>query len=378
MLQSFFPLVVLVIVNLKISLGAFNFLSLGDWGGANINAQDKANVYAVAQAMDTTAGTTNPEFLINTGDNFYWCGIMNATDPQIKVDFEEPYSSPNLAQVPWFSVLGNHEYGYSVQAQLDYAMANPKWIMPDRYYGKRVQIDKTTNTWMTMLFLDTSPCVAEYRETDPSKWDPCSTQYPTCSPSATDDDFEGPCNFHQNIMTQNCDEQYQWFQDQLSQVPDDDWLVVVGHHPLDEVNVFDFATTLQNRGFSIYLNGHVHTMSQYTLDGWGAYVTTGAGSLVNTPDQSMAVTDKKANAHKGDVVVAAELDGTTTSYRKVDKKSRQLKGNHAYATVFNQKIAGFTAHYFSDDYTQLTTKYYGYDGSVVHQFTSDRKGGLST
>ena len=45
--------------------------------------------------------------------------------------------------------------------------------------------------YVSMIFLDTTPCIAGYRENDPQNWDPCSSMYPTCSPSATDDDFEG-------------------------------------------------------------------------------------------------------------------------------------------------------------------------------------------
>ena len=61
---------------------------------------------------------------------------------------------------------------------------------------------------ITFIFLDTSPCIRGYRGDNPANWDPCSTQFPTCSPGATDDDFEGTCNFHANIVEQSCDDQY--------------------------------------------------------------------------------------------------------------------------------------------------------------------------
>jgi hypothetical protein len=48
-----------------------------------------------------------------------------------------------------------------------------------------------------------------------SGWDPCGDYYPTCSPGSTDDDYEGPCEFHANIMTQNCTVQYMWFKEVL-------------------------------------------------------------------------------------------------------------------------------------------------------------------
>ena len=49
---------------------------------------------------------------------------------------------------------------------------------------------------------------------------------------------------------------------------------------------------------------------------------------------------------------------------------------HQYRTLWNQKVAGFTLHTFSDDYSSLTTEYIDYQGSTIHSFTvkkADRK-----
>lgn len=54
----------------------FSFLSIGDWGGAALGGQDTINVYSVSAAMANAAKDSNAKFVINTGDNFYWCGIQ--------------------------------------------------------------------------------------------------------------------------------------------------------------------------------------------------------------------------------------------------------------------------------------------------------------
>ena len=50
--------------------------------------------------------------------------------------------------------------------------------MPDprsyRYYYRRVSIG---NTNISFVFIDTSPCISEYRSSDPYGWDPCGTMY---------------------------------------------------------------------------------------------------------------------------------------------------------------------------------------------------------
>lgn len=256
----------------------------------------------------------------------------------------------------WYQVLGNHEYGYNVSAQIDLANTLPRWIMDDRYYTRRVQA--SSSQYISFIFLDTSPCVSAYRADNPSGWDPCSSQYPTCSQSSTTDDFEGPCYFHENILTQNCTEQYYWFIDQLKAVPTEDWLIIVGHHPIDEANVEDFTSALENHGFSIYFNGHVHALQQYTLDYKGAYVTTGAGSLVNTIDQTHPLTVKKLNGEDIDAVG----DTTTTT------------GSHSYQTIFNSKTAGFNLNTFSSDFSSLQVQYISYTGQVIHTFNVYRNG----
>eukprot|EP00037_Helgoeca_nana_P029004 m.344556 g.344556 ORF g.344556 m.344556 type:complete len:343 (+) comp27885_c1_seq4:4273-5301(+) len=263
-----------------------------------------------------------------------------------------------MLDVPWYNVLGNHEYGYNVEAQIQLDGLLPNWNLPSRYYTKRAQAD--SGAWISMIFLDTSPCVSAYRSSDPSGYDPCGTQYPTCSISSSSDDFEGPCEFHANIMTQSCDDQYTWFQQQLKAVPADDWLIVVGHHPADEMDVHDFVTPMTARGFSLYVNGHAHTLTQYAINGKASYVTTGAGSMIlpgeeNTRDWSHPAGNRTYRKEEG-LPLDANVHGAT------------------YVEVWNQKVSGFTVHQLDDTSTTLTTSFYDTQGQVVHSFAVDKQG----
>jgi len=334
-------------------------MTLGDWGGASISAQDKQNVYAVASQMATTAEAIDPAFIINTGDNFYWCGIQNTSDFQITTDYYLPYAASSL-DVPWYSVLGNHEYGYNVTAQVDLTNADTmkRWYMPARYWTKRIAL--STSKSMTIVALDTNPCVTEYRDDNQSGWDPCGEGITAGCSIISDktDPFEGPCLFHQNIVSQNCGDQFTWFKTTLAAVPKDDWLIVMGHHPMDEIDVEDFTTVLQDHGFDIYFNGHAHTLSQYTLDGQGAYVTSGAGSMVNTPDQGEVGHSRTPGFER----TALKVDGQNIS-------ADSQKYQHSYKTVFNSRTAGYTLSTFSSDFSSITTEYLSYTGSCLHQFT---------
>lgn len=331
----------------------YTFITLGDWGGALPGVYQPSKPYAqnvkdVAAQMAKTAEANDVKFIVNTGDNFYWCGIQNTSDFQVQKDWVEPYSAKSL-QVPWYGVLGNHEYGYNVDAQIELGKIYKTWVMDARYFTKRVQMEG--NNYVSMIFLDTSPCVQEYRSDSKSGWDPCG-DFPTCSLSGGTDDFEGTCNFHENILSQDCGAQLSWFKKALAAVPSDDWLIVVGHHPAQEMDVEDLTSAMQARGFDLYLNGHVHTLNQYTVDGKGAYVTSGAGSLVVSRDQ-LPGTPHQCRTHN----VSIGLDIGPSGH------------GHSHKAVFTAHTSGFTLHTFSSDFSSLTTDFIDASGSKLHSFT---------
>jgi hypothetical protein len=237
------------------------------------------------------------------------------------------------------------------------------WVMPARYYTQRIQVSSSPLTYLSLVFLDTSPCYSGYRSNEESLWDPCMVEYPTCSQhNSRDDDFEGPCMFHENILSQDCSAQYNWLKTTLQGIPSSDWLIVVGHHPIDECDVKDLTGLLQQRGFSLYLNGHVHSLIQYTLDGTGAYITTGAGGMVDTADQENPITKaKKAGLPvTKEILKAGGISETATP--------------HDYVTVWEEKVAGFTLHSFNSDFTQLSTYFIDYLGNILRTIIVNKQG----
>mmetsp|Transcript_60892 Transcript_60892/g.181433 ORF Transcript_60892/g.181433 Transcript_60892/m.181433 type:complete len:412 (+) Transcript_60892:91-1326(+) len=315
----------------------YSFITLGDWGAVGLGSFHVNAVKEVAEQMGRTAAERQAEFVVNVGDNFYYCGIQNTSDFQLQEDYISVYTAEAL-RVPWYSALGNHEYGYNVDAQVQFTQDDPtkRWYLPSRFYTKRIEMGAGQH--LSLIVLDTSPCVSAYRSSSPSGWDPCSSEFPTCDPI-----MEGPCRFHENILEQDCGTQFAWFQTQLASVDKSDWLIIMGHHPADEMDVEDFLSVMQAHGFDLYLNGHVHVLEQYSVDGNQAFVTSGAGGMVHTADQD------------NDPRCQAGFNGTGLG-----------RGTES---VFRQKTAGFTAHTFSEDFTTLKTDYISTNGEVLHSFT---------
>lgn len=74
---------------------------------------------------------TNPlRFVLNIGDSFYEVGVKDVHDPQWQTKFEQMYSKKSL-NVPFLSVLGNHDWIFDPTAQIAYAQAHPgtRWQM---------------------------------------------------------------------------------------------------------------------------------------------------------------------------------------------------------------------------------------------------------
>lgn len=104
---------------------------IGDQGKNNSGQR------SVADAMTRFCRTERCDAAILLGDNFYTSGVRSVRDKKFISHFEDHYV--NL-QMPFWAVLGNHDYGYglargNVQAQIDYGFRSTKWRMPNRYYS---------------------------------------------------------------------------------------------------------------------------------------------------------------------------------------------------------------------------------------------------
>jgi hypothetical protein len=246
--------------------------------------------------------------------------------------------------LPWYNALGNHDYGFNPAAQLELNKTIPQWIMDDRYYHRRVILSSTgSNTPLdiplNIIVLDTNPCVNDYRGEDRAKWDPCGTQYPTCSPIVEE------CMFHENILAQDCKAQLDWFNATLSDIPSNEWVFVLGHHKADEIDAEDFQSILNSSRVHLYLNGHNHNLEQYSIDGESKYITTGAAGMVI-------------------------IGSTGHSFVKLHDESTQFKyKKHKVKSVWSKIVTGFTTHTFIDNGTKVRTDFWDANQHILHTFT---------
>ena len=128
------------------------FIAIGDTGKGNLGQ------YQVAQAMQEKCDKSGCDFVLLLGDNIYKSGVDAIDDKQFKTKFELPYK--NIV-VPFFAVLGNHDYGgngknYDPRKsiyQIQYSEISSKWHMPRHYFHFNIQntsffaIDTNAQLW---------------------------------------------------------------------------------------------------------------------------------------------------------------------------------------------------------------------------------------
>lgn len=216
----------------------------------------------IAELMGRMAETIDIEFVVAAGDVHHFEGVRSVDDPLWMTNYELIYSHPDL-MLPWYPILGNHEYRGNTQAVVDYSKVSARWDMPDKYYTQVMEEDGAT---IRLVMIDTSPLLDKYRED--------TEKYPDAG-------------------KQDMDRQLAWI-DSVLTAATEDWVLVVGHHPIyaytdkSESERLDMQkrvdSILRKHGnVDMYLCGHIHNFQHIRKKGCDMdYVVNSSGSLSRT------------------------------------------------------------------------------------------------
>ena len=111
-------------------------------------------------------------------------------------------TAPSL-QVPWYVILGNHDYHGNCDAQIAYSQLSQRWNMPARYFIQSRRL--TPPPPRTFFYLDTTPMVKSY--------------------------WHEPADIATHVSTQDVPKQLAWFKAALA-ASTAHWKIVIGHHPI--------------------------------------------------------------------------------------------------------------------------------------------------
>lgn len=213
----------------------------------------------IAELMGRMAETVGIECVVAAGDVHHFEGVRSTSDPLWMTNYELIYSHPEL-MLPWHPILGNHEYRGNTQAVLDYAGVSARWEMPARYYTFTVEDNDVT---VRVVMLDTTPLIDKYREDTVGYPDACR---------------------------QEVEPQLSWLDRVLTDARED-WVIVVGHHPIfaqteksekERLDMQRRVDTVLRRhdNVAMYVCGHLHTFQHIRRQGTDIdYVVNSSASL---------------------------------------------------------------------------------------------------
>ncbi len=213
----------------------------------------------IAELMGNMAENVDIECVVAAGDVHHFEGVRSVNDPLWMTNYELIYSHPEL-MIPWYAILGNHEYRGNTQAVIDYSKVSARWNVPSRYYTFAMENDGVT---VRFVMVDTATLLDKYREDTEKYPDACK---------------------------QDMNKQLNWVDSVLSAAKED-WVLVVGHHPIfaetgkDDSERLDLQKRLdsilrKHANVDMYLCGHIHNFqhirkTESNID----YVVNTSGSL---------------------------------------------------------------------------------------------------
>ncbi|GAB5557846.1 MAG: metallophosphoesterase [Schleiferiaceae bacterium] len=281
-----------------------NFYVLGDWGRQGYYHQKE-----LAEMMQKVGAQVEAEFIISTGDNFYDNGVASVDDPQWTYSFEEVYMGNHL-QVPWYVVLGNHDYRGNVQAEIDYSSISRRWTMPSRYWFTDMEMEDDSDP-SRFFFLDTSPF---------------------------EDEYYTEKKYYQ-VAEQDSTAQLNWFKESLANTPDNVWKICVGHHPLytggkrrDDKNYVrgHLEPSMDESKVDVYFCGHEHDIQHIKKDGHPTHhFVSGAGAEVRPTGEIEGT--QFARSETAFLVVSMTADQMLV-------QAVNYKGELMYSTLIDRKV----------------------------------------
>ncbi|CAI6010195.1 unnamed protein product [Closterium sp. NIES-65] len=251
----------------------------------------------IATQMGLVGAHMHPQFVVSLGDNFLELGLPDVNAPQFAQSFTNIYTHRSL-QIPWYAVLGNHDYYGNVLAQLHPALANrdPRWtcrrsmalslpicaemdeqsvdhVDPVDSAGQGVdRVDSGGGQgvdcvdFVDLFLYDSMPLIPAYRHKEGRRvdWRGLNTGNWSRQEEAQLQELEG------------------WLSNSQAR-----WKVVGAHHPVfsygkhgDQPEMVErIKPLLEKYGVDVYINGHDHNMQHIKKDESPVhYFTVGGGS----------------------------------------------------------------------------------------------------
>ncbi|KAJ3159500.1 hypothetical protein HK101_001051 [Irineochytrium annulatum] len=266
-----------------------DFLVIGDWG----NQDNEDGMDMVATEMANIAARDGSELVISLGDNFYkggefsYEGVKSSKDAKFNELWRDVYRGP-LSKLPWWMIMGNHDW-YEMDSHLNeikFGAKDKQWYLPDYFYQERIEIQNGAHA--SFIFIETDllnygcECASEFGFSlyAPNLLSPV----PDYGKKDMDENF---ANAGWEERAHTVEKQLAWIDAALEEANSDEYVFVLGHHPVFTCNT-EFEASINMTGLAeiirkwrptAYMNGHHHTMAWY-LDAETLQIQVGSGGNI--------------------------------------------------------------------------------------------------
>lgn len=190
-------------------------------------------------------------------------GVSSDQDNQWHDTYTNVFTAPSL-QVPWYAILGNHDYYGNPDAQIAYYKnhRDNRWYMPDHNYSVVYNLptdNPEVNATLELVCIDTALISIE--------------ENPVTSPGG------------EKYVSPERTAEYLKAVEQMLSRSTATWLIVAGHYTIysvadhgnNDVLIDKLVPLLRKYNVQAYFNGHDHVLQHIESDGI-SYFTSGHGT----------------------------------------------------------------------------------------------------
>lgn len=284
-----------------------SFLIIGDWGkgGSNgatwsnevdrfndddgkskisTNADNKKqqtyyqNMIAYTMAKYASNADIVPDFVVSLGDNFYTSGVASTTDTYWKSLYTDIYLIYDSLKIPWYTVLGNHDWGYGEQgvtAQLERhkedSIDDDSWVTESTNYTTKYYYPDGSGM-VQIIYIDTTTLAPNENK--------------CCNSNG---------GVSESLISWRIKNQLERITEMLNETVNNPptWLLVAGHYPVyssgdhgdtSELKKY-LLPLLEQYNVHAYICGHDH-ISEHLQANNIEYFVVGAGTMIDNLKQT--------------------------------------------------------------------------------------------
>lgn len=312
----------------------------------------------VARNMRMVAQNNPPQYILNVGDNFYPGGLDIdcgdafdlGTSDQWSTQFDQVYTA-ELRGVPWYSALGNHDYGgmsflAGWDSQIFTTWTRDDWVMPGQFWTTKIQYKDFA---VQLFFLESNTQDARDGIDAGHQICQCGTKVGS-----------KPCKDCFGINIGNCKDKFkEWWEGSKKMLEDGlkkstaEWHIIVTHYPGESITVDpDIQKLHQQYGIDLIFTGHRHWQITgtdhdmfYIVSGGGGGITTDGAQAPDGNDDAYGFVDFEidritltVNMHSwggpdpGKIIIRKTVPLTSHKAKKA-KQATVLQATHADITV---------------------------------------------